>query len=211
MSRRWRYPRSRRGRFLAAPLAAASVAPAWRPGVVRMRVRLAALRPGTVFAPPWPAQSPVPPPAWVPPRLTRRRSWAFGRRGQFTTSPPPVATIPMRPPSRRLVVRGRRAAIVTPPWPQATPPPPPAFVPCVMRGRAGQPARRTPGRIWPGWMELTVSPEPESSRGLMAFRERAGEEAAHQDRASSDAHGVARRGAQMSPAARNGASLGGSG
>lgn len=192
----------RDGRFVAPPLTAiVQQPPSFPPRTVRGRARLAAVRHGVFACPPWSTQA-APPPPWVPSPITghrrtltvRRgrfagcpatslapplhvssvRPGASPRRGRFTTCPPSPARIPQPVRARRPSCTARRGQYVEPSWPQAVPPPPPALVPMVRRGRAAPPAYRVHGRVWLGWMELTVSPEPDDSGGVMSARDRAG-------------------------------------
>lgn len=181
----------RRGRFFGAPLAIqAQPAPAFPPRVVRGRVRLAAAHRGRSFSPPWPSQASLPP-LWVPPvLLADRPRFPSSRRGRFAICPA-SAPAPARAGRRRIVPPvQRRGALVEPPWPQAVPPPPPAFVPQVRRGRPALPVRRVQGRHWPGWMELTISPEPQITRGHMTPGERSAATAGWQPRTSAGATGA---------------------
>ncbi len=95
MSRRWRYPRSRRGDFFPfVPAADAPVPPAFPPPFIRARVKPAAARRGRFFAAPAAASQPVP---WLP---RERAKVGPSRRGRFLTYPisQVVETPPAYPP-----------------------------------------------------------------------------------------------------------------
>ena len=216
----------RDGRFVAPPLpVAVQQPPSFPPQTIRVRVRFGAVRRGDFTCPPWAAQA-APPPPWVPSpvaghrrTLTVRRGRFAGcpatapvlpphlssgrpgskqpQRGRFTAYLPPVAWIPRPVRARRPNCTARRGQYVEPPWPQALPPPPPVLVPMVRRGRAAPPMFRVHGRIWLGWMELTESPAPESSAGMMSAR----------DRLAARAVGVERRGTSMANRVRRAAEM----
>lgn len=173
-------------------------APPLPPRVTRAVVRLVVRRRAGVVNPPWPAQVPASPPLWMPSFITGDRPRQCPtRQGRFTTCPsssPVLAGMRRRPSVSQPTRRGRR---VERPWPQAVLPPPPLLVPAVRRGRAAPPALRPHGRIWSGWMPLTVSPEPESSAGVMAARDRAGSMAIAASRSGPTMTTSTRRGAEM--------------
>lgn len=214
----------RDGRFVSPPLpVVVQSPPPFPPRTMRGRVRLAAVRHGAFVCPPWMAQAPPP---WVPSPVTghrripavRRGRFAgcpaiapvpppsfvssgrpggHSRRGRFTAYPPPSAWIPQPIRARRPSCTARRGQYVEPSWPQVVPPPPPALVPTVRRGRAAPPMIRVHGRYWPGWMELTVTPVPESSAGMMSAR----------DRLAATSTGTERRGTSMANRARRAAGM----
>lgn len=222
---RVRLAAQRDGRFVAPPLPAiVQQPPSFPPRTVRGRARLAAVRHGAFVCPPWTSQA-APPPPWVPSPVTGRRRipavrrgrfagcpatvptpppfvssgrpGAQSRRGRFTAYPPPSAWIPQPIRARRPSCTARRGQYVEPSWPQVVPPPPPVLVPTVRRGRAAPPMFRVHGRIWLGWMELTVTPEPESSRGHMRPRDRAAPAAVSMIRPGPSMHGRLRRTSEM--------------
>lgn len=161
MSRRWRYPRTRRGKFTdLVPAAAVTAPPPWLPAVLR-QIRVVPLPPRSgrrrFLEPPWPqvvVTVPGVPPGVV--RLVARRVPGV-RRGRLTVPPPPV---PLPPP----VVSRVRAR-----WPVArrgrfvsAPPPvviaPPAYVPQVVRARTRLPLPRRGRFAAPPWQQQQQAP-----------------------------------------------------
>jgi hypothetical protein len=144
MSRRWRYPRARRGQFYRVPPAGAAPAtpPPFLPTVQEPSGRNSRLvgmrfRRGRIFAVPAPVVAPPLPVGRNPRRLT------LPRRGAFFSVPPAAVTAPAaapwvppllhsrRPPARTV----RRGEFLTIPLVGAPPLPPPLAVPTFTRER----------------------------------------------------------------------------
>lgn len=226
----------RDGRFVAPPLpVVVQQPPPFPPRAVRTRIHIAARRRGQFTCPPWSTQAAPPP--WVPspatghrrtltvrrgrfagcpaaapvppPHTSSGRSGVHPRRSRFTVCPPPLSWIPKPIRARRPSCAPRRGQYVEPPQSQAVPPPPPALVPTVRRGRAAPPMYRVHGRYWLGWMELTVTPAPESSAGMMSARERPTAMALKRRRALSRIAGSDRGSAGMATQGHDGGGMGG--
>jgi hypothetical protein len=175
MSRRWRGPHVRRGRFQYVPPAQQTAqAPPQAPAFVEgQRPRALRLRRGRLFPTPPPPAAPVVPAA-VPGFIRRVTVRLVQGRRRADFDPPwltPVA--PVRPPSarRRSLPAQRGHYIWTPPTAAPTPP---STVPQMLRPRLRALFARRGEFVWtppqtaapaaPPWTPGTVYPEPSASR-----------------------------------------------
>lgn len=154
MSRRWRYPRARRGQFYGVPPAGTAPAPpppyvpaVQEPSGRNSRLVGMRIRRGRFFTVPVLLVRPAPPVRRAP------RPAALPRRSKFFAVPPVTAAptpawVPPLLGCRRPPVRTtRRGEFFAIPLVGATPPPPPAMVPTFTRGRVRVSSVRR-GRFW---------------------------------------------------------------